>query len=254
MLRTPLLCGIMVAQALGGSWVTQATGSGTTIPDPLASERQERAERLRPLLPTIATRDAQAQKAFAAYLTKRAAYRQQCRQDLREANRDTKLDVLLRCERGELTLEREWLLHQRDQVRALTEATATTRTAATQATDALVAAINTIVTAIDSKVYASADVLMDSRLKLAQKYRTPLQDALLRLRADRALSWTALLLDDAAADGAQDAPAVPCLQTEEGALRALLSAPAVDGDSLTTHLRALAACVQPHTEQTSSAK
>jgi hypothetical protein len=199
---------------IAASSSSAATGTGATL-DPTAKDRMARAETLRQNKSAILATETQWKTLQAAYFSKRAAYRISCRTELRQANRDTKLPTLLRCVRGELSQEREFLRKQKDEVAKLTDASVPARNAATAQFDLLLDALNTVITGIDSNVYEQTEDIAGTRTKLQQKYRAPFSNALTAFRADRLLSWVALLLSDLP----ENAPAAACLRMQETSLR-----------------------------------
>jgi hypothetical protein len=206
----------------------------------LASDRQERAARMRMSLEAgNDTKESNWQQQVTTFLRKRDAHRSTCRSDMRQANRDTKFPTLLSCERGELALELDFLRRERAYLQGLTEATGSLRTSAVQKLDALSDAMNTVIFAIDSGVYQTTDALLNARQKLQQKYRSSLEESLLLLRADRALTWISLLLQDGQNEGAPRFSS--CFQAQEPTLRAVLAS-MTGSTALLPSLRKLQGC------------
>ncbi|MDD4319407.1 MAG: hypothetical protein PHW10_03735 [Candidatus Peribacteraceae bacterium] len=208
-----------------------ASGTGS-----VAAQRAERAATLRDILGTIAKRDAQWQTVRSAYVRDRMEQQRACREDLRRANRDAKVPTLVRCYRGSLTLEREFLRREKDYVRSLVEATEPRRNDVLVRSDQLTEAIGTLVFAFDSGVYDRQEDVLQARQRLQEKYRSPLSDARTLLRGDRLLSWYALLLDEIT-----DPPA--CLPEGEATLRASLATDNADVAGLLATLQALPSCL-----------
>lgn len=231
-----------VSFALVSTALAQVSSSASS--DPLTQERQERIQLLR-TTPNSPAADATFRKNQDLYLERRAQHRQTCRADIRRANRDQKFSVLLRCMRGELTLERDFRLEQDSYLRQLSGITTPVRTAALTALKGHINAIKAVVAGIDSGVYATEDDLREARLKLEEKYRVPLSRSLTALRLDRALSWITLVLSDLPAD----TPSRSCLEEQERVLRNLQSG---SGGGLIPPLTSLSTCLDPLTSPANS--
>jgi hypothetical protein len=220
--------------------------AATETEDPLTADR---AARVAILTGTSGTADDAAfREAQSAFVKKRTAHRVSCRLDLRRANRDKTFPTLLQCFRGELTLERDFRKQERTYVSEAAGVTDQVRTSALTSLDAFLDAVGAIVTGIDSGVYQEKDTLADARLKLQQKYRAPLQTALSKVRADRAISWIALLSSES-----EGLVAASCLSAPEEALRTFLKS---GTGTLAEPLAALSACAEtfssPSTQSSSS--
>ncbi|MEK7218741.1 MAG: hypothetical protein AAB728_04720 [Patescibacteria group bacterium] len=222
-LLPPILLLLLSASFVEAQSVGTDTGSGSAV-DPWLAERQARADDLRPRMAFDAKRDAARAEQHAAYLAKRTEHRIACRADLRQANRDTKLPTLLRCYRGELSMEREELRKEREYIALLAGISEGIRKGFFAQLDAIREAIQTIMNAIDSDVYEDATQVAVARGKLQRVYRSPFFAARTLLRADRALSWTALLLADLEATGSGvtvNESSRECLSKGEATLRAI---------------------------------
>jgi hypothetical protein len=240
----PLLAGVSsllvvsTCFAASGAVVTgSGSGSGASSSSESAMLIQERLDRTKDFHVKYlqSKKDETALRAKqAAYETKRAAYRQQCRDDLRRANRDARFPALLRCYKGDLALEADYLGKLRDSLKTMAGVTSGVRINAQNRLDLLKDAMDTVTLGIDGGVYATNDDLLEVRRNLLEKYRKPWWSALDEVRADQTLSWTQYLItlvdalrsDEKAAGTVRadwDAPRA-CLVTQEAALHAMLLA------------------------------
>ncbi len=232
-----------------GSGSQPATGSGISSVDAWPAQRAVRADLLRKNLPAFLKREGQWQSQQTEYLQKRADHRLTCRAELRQANRDAMLPTLLRCFRGELTMEREQLRQERDYVMLTLGIGDALRAESMRRIDLLRDAINTITGAIDSGVYQTQAALAEGKRKLHVNYRAKLDSLRSLIRADHTLSWNALLLDDAQNDltgtGSTISPQQNgCLMTQETALRSIVTPGTGATVTLPEVLTGLLKCVQ----------
>lgn len=109
-----------------------------------------------------------------------------CALALREAGRDERFAVLLRCTRS--LLAGDALRLQALQQRQSADSGEPAKRAVT-ATAALARAVQTIVSAIDAGVYDREELLLDAKHRLFRQYRLPALHADLLLRADRHRRW-----------------------------------------------------------------
>lgn len=162
---------------------------------------------------------------LAKFEQKRADIRTTCHEDLRRANRDTKLPVSLRCLRGELGSEKDVLAKEADFIKVLPGIGKETRKTL-QDTQALLAdAVNTFIAAIDSGVFTDTDTLLKVKLNLLTKYREPLWKEWSAARRERLLAYTSLLLSEldqttGLTDSSDFLAAKDCLESSETALEA----------------------------------
>lgn len=119
-----------------------------------------------------------------------------CHEAVRKANRDTLLPVTLQCERSQLLLEQEMLKRERSMILARPGITPAIRQDALTKSDALTSAMQTVIDGIDAKVFRSIADLKQARGNLLAQYREPAWIALIRFRADAALTWIAQVLLD----------------------------------------------------------
>ncbi len=250
LLLLPAAASAASGDMLSGSGASAAIEwEGDRESETVQSQREDRAATLRLDLVQDRKADAQFRQRTAAFVRKRAELRRDCREDLRRSNRDTRLPVLLRCTRADIALEREQLSKTHERVQALPGPSDTIRSAALSRVDILADALDTVMFAIDSGVYRSSEDLMEARKNLLQRYRVPLADALVSLRADRAgaLAGALILRVDAARNAeltekgeARDgwAEARHCLSTQETALRTLAAQTAAAAPDRATRAQA----------------
>lgn len=231
-----------------GTGTLSKTGSGSSPSvDPWVTERANRADLLRKNLAPHLKRENQWQMKQAEYLQKRTGHRVSCRAEMRQANRDTKLPTLLRCFRGELTMEREKLRQEREYAAQTLGIGDALRAAATKKIDLLRDAINTITFAIDSGVYGTQEAVASARQKLHLNYRAKLDGLRTLVRAEHALSWDALLLTDLDKQTTGTGSVAlknDCLTVQETALRTIVSQGTGSTVKLTDVLTGLSRCVQ----------
>ncbi len=224
------------------------TGSGSSSSVNLWPERKARALFLQKTLTAHLKRETQWRERVAAYRQKRADHRVACRAELRQSNRDTKLPTLLRCFRGELTMEREHLRQEKDYVAETGNINEGIRATTTRAIDLLRDAINTITFAIDNGVYDSQLSLTEAKRRLHVHYRAAVDRLRTLIRAEHALSWNALLLIDLDAEATGTGATVmnhkTCLEGQETDLRTILREGTGSTIKLTDVLSALSLCVQ----------
>lgn len=156
--------------------------------------RQERAEGFR----NPAFRIRKKIQAFTAQRESRQAktrqHRESCREEIRRANRDNKVSVLLRCYRSELTINLETLRKRKQIIEELVGISEEQKTATLNALDSLTDAINAIIAGIDSGVYQTEKELIEAKQNLHDRYRTAYWWSLTRMRADKMLTWISHLL------------------------------------------------------------
>lgn len=121
--------------------------------------------------------------------------RRECALDLRESNRDTKLTVLLRCQRARLLQERTLLQKREQRLRETPGADTKVQQETLESADALGDALRAIIDAIDTGFFQTSAALDVSLERLLEQYRLPWWRALERWRADRVAAWMRLLLE-----------------------------------------------------------
>ena len=121
------------------------------------------------------------------------AARSQCRADVRKANRDAKLQTLLRCYRTELLQELALQEFPIDYLRSLTTLAPSIATTALAAHASFNDALRTMIAGMDAGVYDNDTDLFDAKKRLHSRYRIAAGNALLRARADALAGWPALI-------------------------------------------------------------
>ncbi len=257
LLIVPSLLFALPAFAASGDTMT---GSGSLAPEltesnSLKKERQSRADQLKKDLIGWPKLDAQYREKLATFYKKRAAFRKQCREDMRRANRDTLITTLLRCYKSVLTLERDFLKERHLYLEKLPGVTAKVRPTTLSRLDLLSDAMGTIVFAIDNGVYGVQDEVLEAKTSLLQKYRQPFWQGLTFADADRSLSQIATLIIAADAARTEEKTVTGserpewltgrrCLTAEEEKLQDLVASPPADAKmSLTASLDAVQTCV-----------
>lgn len=222
----------------------------------LPAERLSRTQNFRTAQKSFQKQELAYRAAIAALRAKQAELRSGCRADLRRANRDTRPGILLRCYRGDMSGEREMIRKQQAYAQALPGVTGTVRKTADSKLAALLEAVTAIISGIDGGVYASSDVMLDTRRNLREKYQFPAWEAMATLRADHALTATAqLILDSDAAieeersmagseERAQWTEIRNCLAAQESALNAFLKIEPTKRTPLGGTLAALRGCTK----------
>ncbi|MBU0458930.1 hypothetical protein KJ652_03065 [Patescibacteria group bacterium] len=185
---------VMDAKSGSGAVVDQ---SGALVVPHLLTE-DERNERIFGFI----LRRRSKQKEFFAYKNedserwiKRKQHGDSCLMELRMANRDTKLPILFRCYRAQLTLNLESLRKEKAFVLNMPGISEDKLNQATSSIDNLTEAITTMIDGIDSVVYTTKESLEESKVLLAENYRTPYWKAQEELRADYLLTWAAYFMD-----------------------------------------------------------
>lgn len=174
------------------------TGSGTTmeegptIHDVIANIRALAPERNPQKLKDVLVPDAK-QKAWdnesAQAYERLWTHRTDCREAIRRANRDQLMQRLLPCYRSDLLQDINILRKQAQYISAVPMTDETLRVSALDAITALTDAQMTIVNAIDTGLFEQADSVEEAKKNLRQKYREPVWTSLVRLKADRELTW-----------------------------------------------------------------
>lgn len=236
------LFAVLVALTLQGSTITVASmqsvsGTGQTLSaeEQAAQQktlRENRTKGFRDAVIAFQKKEDAYRKAQKTYLQKISDFRTACRADLRRANRDTKFKVVLRCERGELSLQKEFMRKERDVVAQTPGIAENIRTNAGARLTSLIDAVTLVIEAIDSGVFTAQGNLAEARSNLLRKFRIPAWESLTLARADRLLTAVMLLLRDLEANPEQTtstgsgaiATISPqtCLEEDESKLIALL--------------------------------
>lgn len=175
---------------------------------------------------------------------KRVERRQQCRVDIRKANRDALLRETLRCFRATLSQELEILRKERQYVETMIGVSFEFRGGADFHIGNLMAAITTIVQGIDSGAYTNKESLSEAKQGLGV-YRDQKRLAMTRLRVDRSITWLSHLIVRLLDIENRTSPpeevqakideAVDCFEAQEEVLHTLL--PMENNDALIADFR-----------------
>ena len=239
------------AQTPSSSLSSSASSSSPSEPVVVIEDRVFRVRSFTGSIAGGMTADAIYFAQRAAYFHTRADNRRTCREDLRRANKTTLMKTLLTCYRNELTSLKDFLGKQKKELQGTAGITPTIRTLAIKKTDLVIDAVGTIIFAIDSGVYGTQEQLLEAKINLYKKYRVPLWDTWMTVRADRTLSWIALLIADIdhLRNQGDRRPELTdtrvCLTFQESSLQHILKlADERGGPQLTTALTGLQDCVK----------
>lgn len=222
-------CFAVDSTATGG--FLQETGSGTNLDTVLENIRSFSGDRLPQDETLFLVKSAVLsswEKESTLLRARQADHRQTCKEAIRRANRDSIGEVASRCYKDELLQEMNMLKKQQEYLRGLPLVEEALRTKADDACTALIAAASTIIDGIDAGLFETVEVLKSARNNLHSQYRVPFQEALLRVRIDRALLWVTFLgmrlQELVVRDTVPTTEAALCLQSEGELLQnALLS-------------------------------
>lgn len=187
-MRSILVSGLLLcltatpALAQSSSAASAESGSGSS----LWEQRRERAAGVDGWDSFALVRDAWRTK-WETMRGKLTAHIDRCHAEVRGANRDTLLPVTLQCYRGQILLERDALLREREVVTQWPGLDEEIRTLFLHASTALDGALQPVIDAIDAKVFTTLDPFRNVRANLLSQYRTAYGTASARLRADAAL-------------------------------------------------------------------
>jgi hypothetical protein len=178
------------------------SSTGAVIPeDPLitswkrfAVDRGQRTRDFRAKYLVFRKQEVPFYEAIEKFYTYRNDLREQCREDLRRANRDMMFEVELRCFRAELSEYRDMLRRQQDFYNEMPGISERIRRDAMQKHVQLIDAVHAIIYAIDGDVFMSSEELLEAKKGLREKYQKPGWDALDRLRIHRDITWMGHLL------------------------------------------------------------
>jgi hypothetical protein len=125
---------------------------------------------------------------------RRAAAMEECRSQLRKANRDGKFPVMLRCIRAILLQDVTAQRRRETDLAERTDVSVIARESAVVTARALTDALVTVVNAIDTGVYNGQEDLEEMKARLFAAYRLPDLTTDVLLRIDRHRQWTMLLI------------------------------------------------------------
>ena len=226
-----ILASFLVTTALAASGDTVSNSSSSSSAfvetDAIKEDRAERADGLRLAIAKERKADDQFRTHVSTFLKKRAELRNECREDIRRSNKNTKFSTLVHCYKDDLTLEQELLTKRRERLAAMPGVSDDVHNAALARLDLLIDAVDTVIFALDSDVYSTTDDISEAKQNLLEKYRKPFWDAMILARGDRALSVTSsLVLRIDAVTPQSDAllSARGCLVNQEATLRTLFKA------------------------------
>ena len=128
------------------------------------------------------------------YQENRSQIRQECRKSIRRANRDERRSEILRCYRSQLTQDLTFLRKQSEVIEGIPGISVEVKNTAIARTEELTIATVAILNAIDSGVYETLDEVKEAKRNLFTLYRLPQLLSLNHHRADRTVSWIALLI------------------------------------------------------------
>lgn len=200
-----------------------ATGSGRTVEEML-SALLEKAQHLPDDVKKISV-SAQKQSAWEAeskrLIERLAQHRRDCREALRKANRDTLMTKALQCYRSDLLQEINWL-HEFEQYLSLVPySSAPLLASATGAIANMIDAQSTIVDGIDAGVFETMESLEQAKRNLRQQYRLPYWNAVVKMRADRELTYLYFIAKKLSALGTPDHASASFVSLKEQTIRCL---------------------------------
>ncbi len=172
------------------------TGTGTALEETttIKTMRMTRTKDFHAKMLAFVKIDSQFRSHAETFRRKRAELWRTCREDLRRANRDTKFPTVLRCFRGTVTLEKDFLVDESDWLSVMPGVPSAIRSVTVSRLDLLREALNTVLLGIDGKVYATTDDILEARKNLLEKYRIPFATSLLTARAEMLLTWNQELI------------------------------------------------------------
>lgn len=194
LLFAPALASAQESGSMSGSTLP-AADSGAILRERIDALLQD-APSISPLSRTTLLLPAKNIAAFQAetdrFRERRNALRNDCRETLRRANRDTWLRQALLCYRSDLLLEMNWLRKDRQQWATLPLLSETKRVQVLEHSDALIDAILAIIDGIDSGLFTQRELLEEAKHNLFSTYRSPYLNAVTHARADRLIVWISL--------------------------------------------------------------
>ncbi|TSC57977.1 MAG: hypothetical protein Greene041619_853 [Candidatus Peregrinibacteria bacterium Greene0416_19] len=233
---TTLWTGFALAQDSSPS-SSSSSSSSSSVEDPLLrSFREKRTEGFREKLAAAEKFDRNWQATLRRYLDRQTTYRRECRSNLRKANRDVRMAILLRCFRGTASDKRELIRKQIQYIEQIPGVTELIRRYAIERLQSLTEALTAIMSGVDGGVFETQDQVLEARKNLLERYQMKAWDMITLVRADRALTWVSLLLLDV--DTARESettsvgserpewqPVRTCLRTAEQKLQTFIQEP-----------------------------
>lgn len=121
-------------------------------------------------------------------------YLKGCREDISKSNPNLRLPIMLKCYRGELTLDLEDLRKERAFLDKLPGTSDEAKSQVDESIVPLMDAITAVIDGIDAGVYTSEAGLVETKKNLAERYKAPYWLAITTLRANGLLSWTSHMI------------------------------------------------------------
>ncbi len=230
MLRLFLIFLATTAFAASGDTVSSSSSSSSSAfveTDAIKEDRAERAENLRLDIAKERKAEEQFRTHVSTFLKKRAELRDECRENLRRSNKNTKFSTLTNCYKDDLTLEQELLEKRRERLVAMPGVSDDVLNTALSRLDLLIDAVDTVIFALNSDVYSTTEDISEAKKNLLEKYRMPFWDAMILARGDRAVSVISSLvtrLDAFTPLSDAQMSARSCLTNQEANLRTLFKA------------------------------
>lgn len=156
--------------------------------------RLQRSQQFRSDLQNEKTAFAALERHREQLQNRQTEHRAACAEEMRRANKFTKLPTALRCYAAELGLENDLLRKERAYLEVMAGISPESRSLALTRLDLLADAIQTITTAIESKVFQATEELEEAKGNLLQTYRQPYWLVRKQLQVERMQTWTASLM------------------------------------------------------------
>ncbi|MDP7247011.1 MAG: hypothetical protein QF741_00095 [Candidatus Peribacteraceae bacterium] len=121
-------------------------------------------------------------------------YLKGCRNDVRKSNSNIRLPIMLRCYRGELTLDLEDIRKERAFLYKLPGTSDEAKERINTSIVPLMDSITAVIDGIDAGVYTTEEGLVETKKNLTERYKAPYWLSVSALRADGLLSWTSHLI------------------------------------------------------------
>ena len=141
------------------------------------------------------TDDERKKKSYGFFLrVEKREYLKGCREDISKSNPNLRLPIMLKCYRGELTLDLEDLRKERAFLDKLPGTSDEAKSQVDESIVPLMDAITAVIDGIDAGVYTSEAGLVETKKNLAERYKAPYWLAITTLRANGLLSWTSHMI------------------------------------------------------------
>ena len=126
--------------------------------------------------------------------TEKNEYLKECKDNVAKSNPNVRLPIMLKCYRGELTLDLEGLRKERAFLDKLPGTSDEAKKQLDESIVPLMDAITAVIDGIDAGVYTTEEGLVETRKNLAERYRAPYWLSQSALRADGLLSWNSHII------------------------------------------------------------